>query len=420
MKAGHSGEGTVKIHDRCRVCGSTELTRYLDMGATPLANSYLTDQQLMTPEPVAELALQICVGCGLSQLTRVVDRDLMFRNYLYVSSTTQTLRDHCSELAETAMRIAGASAGEWALDIASNDGLLLSCFRSLGMRVVGVDPARNLAAEATARGIPTIAEYWNPVLARAVVEKYGRPTTITAQNVLGHVDDVHEFVQAVEIALAPQGIVVVEVPYVVDFIERNEFDTAYHEHLSYFGLGPMRELLRGHDLDVFDVDHFPDIHGGTIRVFACHKGARQPDDRVAATLERERAFGIRDRAVYLAFGQRVRQNMDELARLLKTLRSQGKRIWAYGASAKGNTLMNFSGMKAETVPTVVDDNPKKWGLYTPGARMRIVGPSELATADIDHLLLLAWNFESEIVRRSRAAGFRGSYVRPVPAVSVFD
>jgi novobiocin biosynthesis protein NovU/D-mycarose 3-C-methyltransferase len=420
MKAGHSGEGTAKIHHRCRVCGSTELTRYLDMGATPLANSYLTDQQLATPEPVAELALQICVGCGLSQLTRVVDRDLMFRNYLYVSSTTQTLRDHCSELAETAMRVAGASAGDWALDIASNDGLLLSCFRSLGMRVVGVDPARNLAAEATARGIPTIAEYWNPARAGEVVERYGRPMTITAQNVLGHVDDVHEFVQAVEIALAPQGIVIVEVPYVVDFIERNEFDTAYHEHLSYFGVGPMRELLRGHDLDVFDVDHFPDIHGGTIRVFACHQGARQPDDRVAATLERERAFGIRDSAVYLAFGRRVRQNMDELARLLKTLRSQGKRIWAYGASAKGNTLMNFSGMKAETVPTVVDDNPKKWGLYTPGARMRIVGPSELATAEIDHLLLLAWNFESEIVKRSRAAGFRGSYVRPVPAVSVFD
>ena len=410
-----------RIHDRCRICGSSGMIRYLDMGATPLANSYLTDQQLETPEPVAELALQVCIGCGLSQLTRVVDRDLMFRNYLYVSSTSQTLRNHFAELAATAMRVAAAAPGDAALDIASNDGLLLSCFRSLGMRVVGVDPARNLAAEATARGIPTIAEYWNPAVASQVIERYGRPMTITAQNVLGHVDDVHEFVQAVEIALAPQGIFIVELPYVVDFIERNEFDTAYHEHLSYFGLSPMRRLLGAHDLDAFDVDHFPDIHGGTIRVFACHAGTRRPSARVTAMLRTEEdTFGIAASDVYVAFGERVRQNMAELAGLLLTLRRQGKRIWAYGASAKGNTLMNFSGMKAETVPMVVDDNPKKWGLYTPGARMRIVGPGELATAGVDHLLLLAWNFESEIVRRSRAAGYRGSYVRPVPAVAVFD
>ncbi|TMF81078.1 MAG: methyltransferase domain-containing protein, partial [Chloroflexi bacterium] len=300
------------------------------------------------------------------------------------------------------------------------DGLLLSCFRSLGMQVFGVDPARNLATEATARGIPTVAEYWSPALAAEVIERYGRPMTITAQNVLGHVDDVHEFVRAVEIALAPRGIFIVEVPYVIDFIDRNEFDTAYHEHLSYFGLHPMRELLHAHNLDVFDVDHFPDIHGGTIRVFACRAGTRQASDRVTATLARERAFGMTDSGVYVAFGERVRRNMTELAHLLKGLRSQGKRIWAYGASAKGNTLMNFSGMKADTIPAVVDDNPKKWGLFTPGARMRIVGPSELAAAGVDHLLLLAWNFESEIVRRSRAAGYRGSYVRPVPAVAVFD
>jgi len=420
MKAVLSRVDAAKIHDRCRICGSSELARYLDMGATPLANSYLTEEQLATPEPVAELALQMCVRCGLSQLTRVVDRDLMFRNYLYVSSTTQTLRDHCAELAATAMRTAAAAPGDWALDVASNDGLLLSCFRSLGMQVFGVDPARNLATEATARGIPTVAEYWSPALAAEVIERYGRPMTITAQNVLGHVDDVHEFVRAVEIALAPRGIFIVEVPYVIDFIDRNEFDTAYHEHLSYFGLHPMRELLHAHNLDVFDVDHFPDIHGGTIRVFACRAGTRQVSDRVTATLARERAFGMTDSWVYVAFGERVRRNMTELAHLLKGLRSQGKRIWAYGASAKGNTLMNFSGMKADTIPAVVDDNPKKWGLFTPGARMRIVGPSELAAAGVDHLLLLAWNFESEIVRRSRAAGYRGSYVRPVPAVAVFD
>ena len=420
MTGDRSHNGAAKIHSNCRVCGSSDLLRYLDMGVTPLANAYLKAEQLGLAEPAAELALQICANCGLSQLTRVVERDLMFRDYLYVSSTTQTFREHCAELAATAMRVAGASKGDWALDVASNDGLLLSCFRSLGMRVFGVDPARNLAAEATARGIPTIAEYWSPEVARGAVAEYGRPATITATNVLAHVDDVHEFVQSVELALAPRGIFVVEVPYLIDFIERNEFDTAYHEHLSYFAVHPLRELLRAHDLAIFDVAHFPDIHGGTIRVFACRAGERRPSERVAAIIERERAFGVTNSKVYVAFGERVRKNMAELADLIGTLRSQGKRIWAYGASAKGNTLMNFSKMTADAIPAVVDDNPKKWGLYTPGAHMRIVAPVELAAADVDDLLLLAWNFEQEIVRRSRAVGYGGSYIRPVPAVAVFD
>jgi SAM-dependent methyltransferase len=409
-----------KVHTRCRVCGSSRLVRYLDIGVTPLANSYLTRERLGTPELVAELALQLCDGCGLSQLTRVVDRDLMFRDYLYVSSTTQTFREHCAELAETATRVAGAAAGDGVLDIASNDGLLLSCFRSLGLRVFGVDPARNLAAEATARGIPTIAEYWSPDVAREAVGRHGRPVVITATNVLAHVDDVHDFVEAVALALAPRGVFVVEVPYVIDFIERNEFDTAYHEHLSYWALRPMSRLLGEHGLTVFDVERFPDIHGGTIRVFACAAGEREPSARVRARLESERAFGITKGDVYVAFGARVRANMAELARLVGELRSRGRRIWAYGASAKGNTLMSFAGLTADEIPVVVDDNPKKWGLYTPGAHLRIVGPNELAAAQVDDLLLLAWNFEREIVRRSRAAGYRGRYIQPVPTVAVSD
>jgi SAM-dependent methyltransferase len=408
-----------RVHTRCRICGSNTLVRYLDLGVTPLANSYLNADQLDAPEPAAELALQICGKCGLSQLTRVVDRDLMFRNYLYVSSTTETFRAHCADLAARAVAEARAAKGDWVLDVASNDGLLLSCFASLGMRVFGVDPARNLAAEATARGIPTIPEYWSPAVARDAIARYGRPRAITATNVLAHVDDLHEFVDATVLALAPRGVFIVEVPYVLDFVERNEFDTAYHEHLSYFGLHPIRELFRMHGLEVFDVEHFPEIHGGTVRVFGCRAGERTPSDRSGTMLERERAFGITNTDVYLAFGERVRNNVSELARVIDGLRSGGRLIWAYGASAKGNTLMNFTQTKADAVPVVVDDNPKKWGLYTPGAHMRIVGPAELAGASVDHLLLLAWNFESEIVRRSRAAGFRGSYIRPVPAVTVF-
>lgn len=420
MTTDRSEDGSARVHVRCRVCGSSELAPYLDMGVTPLANAYVSGDRLSAHELVAELALQVCAACGLSQLTRVVDRDLMFRDYLYVSSTTETFRAHCAELAATAVQVVGASPGAWALDIASNDGLLLSCFRALGMRVVGVDPARDLAAEATARELPTIAEYWSPDVARDVIARYGRPTMITATNVLAHVDDVHEFVEGVETALPERGIFVVEVPYMIDLIERNEFDTAYHEHLSYFSLHPMRELMRAHGLGIFDVAHFPEIHGGTIRVFISREHERRPSDRVAAMLDRERTVGITDPAIHVAFGERAHRNMAELAETVATLRSRGERLWAYGASAKGNTLMNFSRLTAETIPVVVDDNPKKWGLYTPGAHMRIVGPSELATAHVDRLLLLAWNFEAEIVRRSRAAGYRGGYIRPVPSVALVD
>ena len=409
-----------KIHDHCRICGSGDLVGFLDLGTTPLANSYLRRDQLAEPEPAVELALQMCPRCGLSQLTRVVDRDAMFRDYLYVSSTSATFREHCAELAATAARVAGAGPGDLVLDIASNDGFLLSCFRSLGARVVGVDPALNLAADATARGIPTIADYWSVPVANDVVDGHGRPRVVTATNVVAHVDDLHEFVRALDAALAPEGIFVLEVPYLLDFVQQDEFDTAYHEHLSYLGVRPLRAIFAEHGYVIFDVQHFPDIRGGTIRVFAARTGRRQPGASVEAALAREAAFGIADPRVYVKFGERVRRNMDELVRTVRGIRARGGEVWAYGASAKGNTLMNFARLGAADVPVAIDDNPKKWGLYTPGAHMRIAGPAELRDTPADHLLLLAWNFEREIVRRSRDAGYRGAFIRPVPAVSVFS
>ena len=409
-----------KIHDRCRICGAGDLVRYLDLGTTPLANSYLRPDQLAEPEPAVELALQMCARCGLSQLTRVVDRDAMFRDYLYVSSTSATFREHCAELAASAMQAAAARPGDLVLDIASNDGLLLSCFRSQGARVVGVDPARNLAEEATARGIPTIADYWSAAVARDLVAAHGRPRIVTATNVVAHVDDLHEFVDALAAALAPSGIFVMEVPYLLDFVEQAEFDTAYHEHLSYIGVRPLRDLFARHGFAIFDVTRFPAIHGGTIRVSVARAGERAPQPSVAEALSREEAFGIADPRVYVAFGERVSRNMADLARTVRRLRSAGGTVWAYGASAKGNTLMNFARLRADDVPVVVDDNPKKWGLFTPGAHMRITGPEELRDTSAGHLLLLAWNFEREIVRRSRDAGYRGAFIRPVPDVSVFS
>lgn len=399
---------------KCRICLSEKLLLYLDFGLTPLANSYVRKEDLSSEEFKEELALQVCEDCGLSQLTRVVNPDLMFRHYLYVSSTTETFRAHCAGLAKTATAIAGCQAGDLILDIASNDGCLLLKFRDIGMRVVGVDPAKNLAEEANKGGIPTVCAYWSFEAAQAVLRQFGSPKVITATNVIAHVDNIHEFVKAVNHCLALTGIFIIECPYVIDFIENNEFDTVYHEHLSYLGIHPLSVLMANHGFQVVDVQYFENIHGGTIRVFIGRENTYPQSPNVQAFLKKEEEFGIKDRTCYKDFGRRVVANKQKLVGLTGQIHAEGKVMWAYGASAKGNTLMNYLGISSDTVPVVVDDNPKKWGLFTPGAHMRITGIEELGRSKVDYLLLLAWNFEEEIVRRCRAVGYKGAFIRPVP------
>lgn len=410
--------GQSKPQAVCRICRSTRLFEYLNMGRTPLANSYLRAEQLEEPEFKEELSLQVCTDCGLSQLTKVVNPDLMFKHYLYVSSTTETFRNHCVDLAKTATAVARCREGDWVLDVASNDGCLLSKFRDLGMKVVGVDPAENLAVEANKAGIQTLCAYWSTETAETIKARFGLPKVITATNVFAHVDDIHEFVRAVDRCLAPQGVFVVECPYAVDFIEKNEFDTAYHEHLSYIGVHPLRTLMGQHGFEVFNIEYFKDIHGGTIRVFSARIGEYSRNPSVNQYLQKEDAFGIKDRSRYEAFGKRVLANKEALVALIQRLSGEGKIIWAYGASAKGNTLMNFFEISNCQIPVVVDDNPKKWGWYAPGSRMRITGIEELTRSKVDYLLLLAWNFEAEIRRRCAAVHYRGGFILPVPVAKV--
>mgnify|MGYP001584441532 FL=1 len=396
------------------MCSSASMHRYLDMGRTPLANSYIDPKAPPEPEFDEELCLQLCRDCGLSQLTKVVHPDRMFRHYLYVSATTATIREHFAEFAATAAKAAGAKPGDLALDIASNDGTLLAAFKTVGLKPLGVDPAENLAKEANAKGLTTWCDYWSLALARRLVRDLGRPKLITAANVFAHADGLPDFVAGVAACLDPDGLFAIECPYLLDFIEKSEFDTAYHEHVSYIALTPLAGLMRSHGLELFDVDYFPDIHGGTIRAYCAPAGRRSPTPRLAERLAREQAFGIKDPKVYDAFAARVLENRGGLRGIIARLRAEGKTVWAYGASAKGNTLMNFFGLEASSVPRAIDDNPKKWGYLTPGARMEIVGIDALKGANVDCLLLLAWNFEKEIRRRCQAAGYRGQFLVPVP------
>ena len=400
--------------DRCRICGSRELSTYLDMGRMPLANAYLRAQDLDQSEFAEELALQLCRDCGLSQLTKVVPPDRMFRNYLYVSSTTATIREHFSELAATAARAVAAAAGDGAFDIASNDGCLLKSLRAAGLVPVGIDPAENLAAEANAAGLTTECAYWSLEVAERLARRQGRPKIITAANVFAHADDLQSFMAGVAAVLAPRGLFIIECPYVVDFIARREFDTAYHEHLSYLGITPLARLMESFGFRVVDVEYFSEIHGGTIRVFCGRAREWEPKGAVERFLRKEESFGIKDLRVYQDFAGEVLANRERLRALVLQLRAAGKVLWAYGASAKGNTLMNFFGLKADQVPVVIDDNPKKWGLHAPGSHMRIDGIGALRQAPVACLLLLAWNFEAEIRGRCRAAGYEGDFLVPVP------
>jgi hypothetical protein len=399
---------------RCRICGTGDLRVYLDLGSTPLANSYLQESQLQKPEFKEELAIQLCKRCGLSQLTEVVPPDKMYKNYLYVSSTPKTFRDHCAELAETAISTGSLAPGSLVVDIASNDGCLLARFKERGMKVIGVEPAENLAPEANRQGIPTLCAYWSRPLAQDIVKKHGHAEVVTSTNVLAHVDDVHAFASAVKEVLSPKGMWVVEVPYLCDFITKNEFDTAYHEHLSYFSIHALTPLMERHGFKIFDVQYFPRLHGGTIRVCSARPGTHPIHSRVAHFLRKERAFGVKKWSVYESFAKRVAANKKRLNALLARLKEEGRTIWAYGASAKGNTLLNYFGISSDVVPVAIDDNPKKWGFYTPGSHLRIAGIQELAKSHVDELLLLAWNFQDEIMSRCQVVGYQGGFISPVP------
>ena len=400
------------------MCGSSALHRYLDLGRTPLANSYLDEKTRQEPEFTEELCLQLCRDCGLSQLTKVVHPDRMFRHYLYVSATTATIREHFAEFAATVSKAAGAKPGDLALDIASNDGTLLAAFKAVGLEPIGVDPAENLAKEANAKGLKTWCDYWSVPVAERLAREVGKPKIITAANVFAHADGLVDFAKGVAACLAPDGVFAIECPYLVDFIEKNEFDTAYHEHVSFVALTPLAGLMKAHGLELYDVEYFPEIHGGTIRSFIARAGERKPTARLAEMLAREKTFGIKDPKVYDAFAARVLENRERLRALVATLRAEGKTVWAYGASAKGNTLMNFFGLDSSAVPRAIDDNPKKWGYLTPGARMEVVGIDALKSSKVDCLLLLAWNFEKEIRQRCRAAGYEGQFLVPVPEARI--
>ena len=392
----------------------------LSLGTTPLANSYLLEEQLNDEEPSVPLEVYFCEDCGLVQLLHVVSAETLFRYYLYVPSASDTLQQHFGGLAADLADVARLEQGDLVVEIASNDGLLLKQIRSLGYTTLGVEPASNIAAKAREEeGLDVIDEFFDFALAQRIREERGPASAIVGTNVLAHVDEVRDFLRGVEHLLADDGVVCIEAPHLLDLVEKCEFDTVYHEHLSYFSLQALITLYESVGLTIFKVRQVP-IHGGSLRFFAAKTGTREPDDdSVQRVLQLEKEHGLDRLETYQAFAESVEGVRRDLRELVSSLKSDGKRIAGYGAAAKGMTMLSYCGLGTETLDYVIDRSPYKQGRYTPGSHLPILPPEKLITDPPDYLLILAWNFADEIMAQQDAykqAG--GRFILPVPTPRV--
>jgi C-methyltransferase C-terminal domain/Putative zinc binding domain/Methyltransferase domain len=404
----------------CRSCGAGGLWAVLSLGRTPLANALLRPDRLGLPEPTYPLELAVCPGCSLAQLTESVPPERMFREYLYHSSFSETALRHAEALADRTAEARGLGGGSLVVEVASNDGYLLQYYKRRGVPVLGVEPAGNVARWAVERrGIPTVCEFFGPALADRLAAEGRRSDVIHAHNVLAHVPDLNGVVAGFRTLLKPGGVVVVETPHVTEMVDRCEFDTVYHEHLFYYSLTALVRLFDRHGLKALDVERLP-IHGGSLRLTAGRgDGPGRPSAAVAALLAAEADWGVDRLGPYLDFAGRVEALGRSIRETLAGLKRRGHRLAAYGASAKGSTLLNYAGVGADLLDYVVDRSTFKQGLYTPGTHLPIHPPEKLLEDMPDFVLLLTWNFADEILAQQAAYRARGGrFVVPVPEVRV--
>lgn len=402
--------------NNCRYCESALGPAFLDLGPVALANSYVRPEDSAKEEFKCTLALTWCAKCGLVQLTHAVPADLMFKNYLYVSSTTQTFRDHFAEYAKSVKsRLSGhprmvlggdprqknsGMTGSLAVDIGSNDGLLLACYQKEGMRAVGVDPAENLSKAANENGLVTINRYFDAESVKMIREKFGPADAVSANNVFAHIDDIASVCRNVAELLDDKGIFSIEFPYLAVMLDELLFDMIYHEHLSYIAVNPLSFVLARFDLEIFDIEQVAS-HGGSLRVFVQKKvtGGRPIAPIVAELTRKERERGCLEAGVYQKFSDQVKETKRSFMELVRDIKKSGKTISGYGAPAKASTIINYYGLTQSEIDFVVDDNPLKQGYFVPGAKIPIVPSARLFEKPTDYVIIFAWNFAKEILRK---------------------
>lgn len=411
MKGGH----------RCRLCKAPLSRTFVDLGVSPLANSYLEPADLERPETFYPLKAYVCEACFLVQLPEEATPEEIFSDYAYFSSVSESWVEHARRYAEMAIDRFRLGPESLVLELASNDGYLLRHFQEHGVPVLGVEPAANVARVAQEAGITTEVGFFTEEKAHALAAEGVRADLLVANNVLAHVPDLHDFVAGIETVLADDGVATLEFPHLMHLIDDLQFDTIYHEHFSYFSLHCALALFAFHELDVFDVEEVP-THGGSLRVYVRHARSEgpSPSERLRELMDREHSAGLRDPATYHAFEERVRKVKREVLHFLLDVRDRHQSVAGYGAPAKGNTLLNYCGVGPDLLPYTVDRSPHKQGRYLPGTRIPIAGPDRLREEKPDYVLVLPWNLRDEIVEQmADVRSWGGRFVVAIPEVEVF-
>ncbi|MCK5616561.1 class I SAM-dependent methyltransferase [Candidatus Pacearchaeota archaeon] len=402
----------------CRCCEQSNLHTVLSLGELPLANALLQEQDLGGVEKRYPLDLAFCPECSLVQITETVDPEVLFGEYLYLSSYSETMLSHADKLAAMLIEKQGLSKNSLVIEIASNDGYLLQYFKQKDIPVLGIEPAENIAKAAKEKDIPTLCKFFNTETAEELKRENRMGDLIIGNNVLAHVADLSGFVEGVSILLNADGTAVFEFPYVRDMIQNVEFDTIYHEHLCYYSLTAVKNLFARHSLAVTDVERIG-IHGGSLRIYVQHDRAEPPKNTVRSLLDEERDLLMTELVFYDSFANKVLCLKREMSELLKELKSKGGKIIAYGAAAKGSTLLNYFGIGKDCIDYIVDRSPYKQGRYMTGSHLPIVAPDEIKQTKPDYVLILPWNLKDEIMaQQAFIRQWGGKFIVPIPNVTV--
>jgi 2-polyprenyl-3-methyl-5-hydroxy-6-metoxy-1,4-benzoquinol methylase len=407
----------------CRMCKSKDLRLFLDLGATAPADDFLTEEELVAPQTAYPLQVMSCGGCGLVQLGHVVDPEILYRkNYPYEASVTRAGRRHWDEFAATVCTMMALGPDDLVVDFGSNVGVLLEMFTLRGPRALGIDPAPNIVAIANERRVETLCGFFNTRTATATLALKGQAKVITATNVFAHINDLDEVMAALDSLLTPDGAFIVEAPSLANLVRHLEYDTIYHEHLSYISVKPLAAFLARFSMHIFDI-HEKDIHGGSIRIFIRRDGAPGPDttDAVARHLKIEDKEGVYDMARLARFAEDVAENRSQIRRLIGGLKDQGKRIVGVSAPAKGMTLLNYCDLGKDVLDFVTEKSRLKIGKFTPGLHIPVLPDEALIERKPDYALLLAWNFAEEIMgnlSEYRDAG--GKFIIPIPTPRIVE
>ena len=406
---------------RCRFCARALDETFVDLGLSPLANSFVSPERADATEPAYPLHARACDACGLVQLPQFEPAANIFEQYLYYSSYSESWLRHAEGYAAEMIARAKLGAASEVIEIASNDGYLLQYFQRAGIRALGIEPASGPAAAAIAKGIPTRTCYFGRDVATALRAEAHRPELIVANNVLPHVPDINDFVGGLRILLPETGRATLERPHLLHLIEGIQFDTIYHEHLSYFSLATLERVFRAHDLRVFDLDELP-THGGSLRLHVCSEAApRSPSSTLAQLRQREAVAGLNQPASYLDFQAKVAAKRETIRDFLVAAKRAGKTVLAYGAPAKGNTLLNYCGITRELIPFTVDRNPHKQGLLLPGTHLPIRDSAALIAARPDYVFILPWNLKDEIIAQlAEVRAWGGQFAVPAPDLTIIS